>query len=265
MAFKTFRKIASKAKKIVRKGARAYLKARRSKYVKPYSKSGMVSTTAIAKTLSNLKAQVRSVAEYKSVNEAHTTGSPDTTLRQFYRICASATQATVGNTTTPGTVGYFLQQITYPTRGDGLTNFDGKRFHVGSIQWKGVCYATGGGDVSARLYIIQYDDEDMDAFQMYQFLLADNNSEYSIASRRNPDFAKNYKVIASRTLKMATGNSRRRDFNIVVRPNKLVKINEADDTIYSHRYFCMIIGSTDLGSQNNNVDYQGHTRLRFVA
>jgi hypothetical protein len=264
MAFKTFRKVASKAKKIVRKGARAYLKARRSKYVKPYSKSGMVSTTAVAKALSNLRARVNTVAEYKLLDQAHTTGSPDVALRQMFYVIASANQGVVGTTSAPPTGGYFLQQITHPTRGDGDGNFDGKRFHVSSIQWKGTLFQSQGEGIT-RLYIVAYDDEDMDAWQMYQFLQVDNNGEYSVASKRNLDFKKNYRVVASKSFRLSQGTNRRADFNIIAKPRKMIRHYQHDDTIISTRYFCVAIASSDLGLNTNRTEYQGNTRMRFIA
>ncbi len=260
---KGFKKTVPKIRKGVRTAAKTYLNVMRSGAVKNYRKTGKWSSTAIAKSLSNLHARVNTIAEYKTLDENHVTASPDVSTRQFYNISASALQSTVSTTTTPGTTGYFLQQITLPTRGDGLTNYDGKRYKVTSIQWKGSIYIPStSNDTNVRMYIIRYDDEDMDGFQMNEFLKTDFNGEYSLASKRNPDY-KGYKVIASRVIRVGGGTSRRKDFNILCRPPGISKIFEADDTIYP-RFYCLIVGSSDI-STVNVVNYVGNTRMRFIA
>lgn len=262
MAYKAFKKYASKARKIVRKVAKKTVDARRKYGI---VKRGKVSTMGVTKALANLKARVNSMAEYKTLDEAHTTGSPDVSLRQYYSITASAALAVVGNTTTPPTAGYFLQKITNPTRGDGLTNFDGKRYHVSSLQWKGSLFMpTTSNEGSLKMYIVSYSDEDMDAFQMSEFLNVDNNGEYSIASKRNPDY-KGYRILASRTFKLGAGTTRRKDFNIFTKPHKLVKLFKDDDAIVSTQFYCVIVGSSDVGAALSPIFYQGNTRMRFIA
>lgn len=260
-SYSRFRKYAKTARKGIRSAAKTYLNVARSGAVKNYRKTGKWSSTAIAKSLSNLQRKVGASSEYKTIEDLHTTGSPDVTLRQYFDLRASALQATLSTTTTPGTSGYFLQQVTHPTRGDGLTNFDGKRFSVESIQWKGTLHTAGNSHV--RLMIVRYMDEDMDPFQMNEFLRVDNNSEYSTQCKYNYDF-KGYKVLASRNYRLSPGSNQRRDFNIMCRPKNIVKLNEDDDSIFSCRYFCVALISPDIGSTTSSVLYMGSTRMHFI-
>jgi len=261
---KGFKKTIPKVRKGIRTAAKAYLGVARSGAVKTYRKTGKWSSTAIAKSLSNLQRKVASSSEYKFLDQIHTTGAADVALRQFYKIQAASVLATVGNTTTAGTAGYFLQLITPPARGDDQGSFDGKKYSMESIQWKGSLYADGTNkDISLRMMIVEYADEDMDAFAMNEFLRVDNNSEFSTFSKRNSDF-KNYKVIASRNVRLSSGTTLRYDFNLMARPKRLIKIMDADDTVISHRYYCVIVGSPDVATQLSQANYIGNTKIRFI-
>lgn len=262
MSFNLKKYVPRKIRKPIKKAAKSYLKYRRSATVKSFMKGGVPSTTAIAKQIANLRRKVATSSEYKFLDQTHVVGNPDVSLREYYDIRASANQATVSTTSTPGTSGYLLIPVTPPTRGDGGGNFDGKRYSVESIQWKGGLYTAGHSTV--KLMLVEYNDEDMDPFQMNEFLRIDNNSEYSTMSKRNPDF-KNYKVVASRTYRMSVGSNSRLDFNIISRPKRQVKIFEGDDTITSHRYFCVAVVSPDNASIVSSVTYTGNTRMRFIS
>ncbi len=262
MVFSLKKYVPRKIRKPIKKAARTYLKYRRSASVKQYMKGGVPSTTAIAKTLSNLNRKVGAAAEYKFLDQIHTQGNPDVALREFYRISASANQSTLSTTSVLGTTGYFLQAITPPSRGDDQGNFDGKKYSMESIQWKGSLY-NRGSDATFTMYVVQYMDEDNDPFQMSEFLRVDNNSEYSVASKRNNDF-KGYKVIASRRVKFATGNTQRHDFNILARPKKLVRIFDGDDNIHDTKYFVVIVASSDVSDRSVYAEYQGNTKIRFI-
>lgn len=261
MAFKSFKKYASKGRKLVRQVAKKAVDARRKYGI---VKRGKISSMGVTKALANLRARVNTAAEYKLLDHAHTAGSPDVSLRQFYPLGASANQATLGDTTTPGTRGYLNIAVNMPTRGDGSNNFDGNRYNVSSIQWKGTLYASSSMDSYVKLMIVAYSDEDMDAFQMTEFLIPDNNGEYSIQCKRNFDY-KGYKVIASKTIKLANGTGLRKDFNIIARPNQVIRHFQTDDAIKTTRYYLVALTSGDIGTVVQNVNYQGNTRMRFIA
>lgn len=264
--FKKFRKQTKKIIPMVRKGvrsaAKAYLGVARSGAVKSYRKTGVISSTAIAKSLSNLNRKVGASSEYKNLEENHTLGDPDVTLRQFYSVQASANKSTVSTNLVAGVNGYFLNQITNPTRGDGLGNFDGKKYSVESIQWKGSLYNMSH-DATVNMYIVQYMDEDNDPFQMNEFLRVDNNNEYSVMSKRNNDF-KGYKVICQRNIKFSAGASLRKDFNIICRPRRITRIFEGDDNVHDCKYFCIIVASGDVSTRTTNIHYIGNTKMRFI-
>lgn len=260
MSYKKY--VPKKARSTIRRVAKKYLKIRRSPYVKAGLKGGIPSSTAIAKTLSNFSRKLNVSAENKILDEIHTTGSPDVSLRQFYNITASALQSTISTTVTAGVSGYLLLPITPPTRGDGLTNFDGKKYSVESIQWKGTIM-NRQQDLTIKMFIVEYSDEDMDAFAINEFMKLDNNGEYSTVSKRNADF-KGYKVVASRTFKMSAGGTQRRDFNIIASPKKIVRHYELDDTIISSKYFILAVCSGDIADRLSLVNYMGNTRMKFI-
>lgn len=265
--YKKFRKTVSKARKGVRKVAKAYLKARRSKVGKSYFKGGMVSSTAVAKSLSNLNRKALVSSEYKTLDQFHVTGSPDVALRQFFRLQASANEATVSTTSLLGTIGYLARQVNYPSKGTGQDQYDGQKFSVESIQWKGTLNLTNnasGADATVKLMLVRYKDAHDNAFSIGELLNTDHNGEYSIKSRRNRDYYEDFEVCASRTFKLSYGHRTRQDFNIFCKPKSIVRHLDTGASTIKNRFYCIAVVSGDISDKVSQVDYSGNTRMRFI-
>jgi len=262
--FKKLRKYVSKARKGIRSVARKYVSSNR-KY--KYIKKGKPSTMGIAKAMSNLTRKLSVSAEHKTLDQTHTSGSADVALRQFFKIQASALESALSTTTTPAQAGYLLRQITYPSKGTGEGNYDGQKFSVESIQWKGTIALEGTAaspDAFIKMYIVMHKDNIDQPFSMSEFLLPDNNGEYSTASRRNRDNFKDYVVVSSRTYKLCFANRQRQDFNIFCRPKAVIRHNDGNANSIDRRFFCVAVASPDIAAKLTAVDYSGYTRMRFV-
>lgn len=266
-----FRKNFKKAVKSVRKGIRSVASkavATRRKY--GIVKKGKVSTMGVTKALANLSFKAGATSEYKLLDQAHNTqGSPDAATRYFFQIQASANEATESTTTTPGTAGYLLRQINFPTLGDGRSNYDGQKFGISSIQWKGMLSITNESNQTAsngsvRLMLVRYNQKDSSAFDMSDFLQTDHNGEYSMTSRREEEHYKDYTILSSKVFKLSAGNKTNATFNMMVPIRKYVQVN-TDGTINEYKYFCVAVCSGDIGPAITKVNYNGSTRMRFIA
>lgn len=268
--YKKFRKTVSKARKGIRKVARAYLKAKRTplgKMVAKRVRNYGFSSTAVAKSLSTLRRKAAVSSELKTLDQFHVTGSPDVTLRQFFRIQASANEATQSTTTTLGTVGYLLRQVNFPSKGTGTDQYDGQKFCVESIQWKGtlnLANNASGADTTVKLMIVKFRDNHDGAFTMSEFLNTDHNGEYSIKSRRNRDYFEDYQIVAQRTYKLSYGNRTRQDFNIFSKPKSIIRHLDTGSSTIKNRFYCIALVSGDIADKVSHVDYSGNTRMRFV-
>lgn len=266
-----FRKNIKKSTRYVRKGIRKIASkavATRRKY--GVVKKGKLSSMGVTKALANLSFKAGATSEYKLLDQAHNTvGSPDAATRYFYQIQSSANEGTEFTTTTPGTAGFLLRQVNFPTLGDGRTNYDGQKFGIDSITWKGmVSLNTEGNQFSSngtlRLMLVRYNLKDGSTFVMSNFLQTDHNGEYSMTSRREEEHYKDYTVLHSKVIKLNAGSKTSSTFNMNIPIKKYVQIN-TDATVNDYRYFCVGIVSGDIGTAICKVNYNGSTRMRFIA
>lgn len=266
-----FRKNIKKSTRYVRKGIRKIASkavSTRRKY--GIVKKGKISTMGVTKALANLSFKTGATSEYKLLDQNHNTlGSPDASTRYFYQIQSSANEATESTTTTLGTAGYLLRQINFPTAGDSRNNYDGQKFGIDSITWKGmVSITTESNQFSSngtlRLMLVRYNLKDSSAFDMSDFLQTDHNGEYSMTSRREEEHYKDYTVLQSKVIRLNAGSKTSSTFNIYCPIRKYVQIN-TDGTVNDYKYFCVGLVSGDIGPAICKVNYNGSTRMRFIA
>lgn len=282
--YKKIRKTVSKARKGVRKVAKTYLKLRRSKIGKSYFKGGMVSSTAVAKSLSNLRTIRKDMSaglEWKTLDQNHNTvGIPSNNTngnaptRYFYRINASNQLATELNTSSTlaqiqAAQGYLLKEITLPIKGTGTDNYDGQKFLVKAIQLKGGCSLIGTTDQivangTLRIMIVKYKDAVDQNFDISEFIQTDQNGEYSTVSRRNRNHFSNYEVIAQRKINLSYGTKTKSPMNLFVRPNAIHRHEDGAALSFKTRYFVVILASPDISNHLTQFDVNFSTRLRFI-
>lgn len=230
-------------------------------------KKKKVSSTGVLKAIQALNFKAGAAAEYKLLDQQHnTTGNPDAATRYFYRLTSSALESTESSTSTPGTSGYLLRAISHPTQGDAVNNRDGMRYGVASIQWKGIISLLNAANQqttngSVRLMLVAHLRPE-DTFAINNFLQVDHNGEYSVMSRREEDHYQDFRVVASRTYKLNSGSNTKANFNIIARPNKIVKILSSGSKNVT--YYCVAVCSADVSTNVTQIDYNGYTRLRFI-
>lgn len=267
--FRKAKNTVSKAKKGIKKVAKTYLKYRRSGTAKRYFKGGMVSSTAVAKSLANLSFKAGATSEYGIQDINHNTvANADAATRYWYQLTASALEATEYSPTVTGTSGYLLRQISHPSVGTGVGNRLGNRYGLSSIYWTGDVallkdanqYTTNG---AVKLMIVAH-YKPQEAFDMSNFLEKDLNNEYSIRSRREEDHTKDFKVIAKREIRLGVNNTTRNHFKMYVKPNKIIKMLPQGGA-ENVTYYCVAVCAPDIANQVTQIVYNGNVRTRFHA
>lgn len=269
--YRKFRKTVSKARKGIRAVAKAYLKGKRTYIGKLLSRKVKrnygFSSTAVAKQMANLNRRMNSGLEWKTLDQNHTSGSPDVTLRQFFRVQASALESTASTTTTPGVSGYLNRGVNLPSKGTGTDQYDGQKFSIENLQWKGTLAlesTSAGADAYVRMYLVAHKDAVDQPFVMSEFLEPDNHGEYSTMSRRNRNHYKDYQVCFSRTMKLCFANKQRVDFNYSIPLRQQMRHQDGLVTTFDKRFYCIIVCSPDIANKITSVDYSGMTRMRFI-
>lgn len=65
-------------------------------------------------------------------------------------------------------------------------------------------------------------------------------------------------------MNFSVGGNLRRDFNIIARPKRIIRVQEGDDTVHQTRYFLVMVASSDMSDRTTEIHYQGNTKIRFI-